>query len=114
MHKPNIDYMRIQTVKFNPNKMKRMNNGGRWIYKEGKKETLQTLAVITRLHCFYSQGGSFGNLPVVENPLNRIQIMMLMPDLRELHWTPLDSIVGSSSEAHLMSNSCYLHQAYFY
>jgi len=36
-------------VKSNSNKTRRKNNGGRWIYKEMKKETLQTLVVIPRL-----------------------------------------------------------------
>jgi len=44
--------MRIQTVKSNPNKMRRMNNGGRWMYKEGKKKPSKTLAAIARLHFF--------------------------------------------------------------
>jgi len=30
--------MRVQMIKSNPNKMRRINNGGRWIYKEGEKE----------------------------------------------------------------------------
>jgi len=28
--------MTIQLITLNPNKMRRMNNGGRWIYKEEK------------------------------------------------------------------------------
>jgi len=31
--------MRIQMVKSNPNKIRRMNNGGRWIYKERKRKS---------------------------------------------------------------------------
>jgi len=37
-NKPKYDYMRIQTVKSNPNKWEEWNNKGRWIYKEGKKQ----------------------------------------------------------------------------
>jgi len=85
-------------VKSNPNKIRRMNNGGSWIYKEGKKKkTLQILVVISRLHIFFSeaQGGHFGSLPLMEvsnpnaeNPLIRIQISMLAPKPHELCHAP--------------------------
>jgi len=38
MYNSKIDYMRVYMITYNHNKIRRMNNGGRWIYKEEKME----------------------------------------------------------------------------
>jgi len=67
-----------------------MNNEGRWIYKEEKRKTFQTLDVIPGLHFYDSKAqlqDGMENLetpsisnPNVEDPLNRFNFATLTPD----------------------------------